>query len=86
MIIGCLEFHVYQIRDDSRSFLLWSNGSEDALFAHGKRDMADYMAQKSTLESLGGDFLEDTGIAIRLPISWGVAGLRLRTGRPSNPD
>jgi quinol monooxygenase YgiN len=58
----CLEFRVYQDREDPRSFVLWERWvSEEALFAHGKRDyMAEYMAQKDTIfENIGGDFLQE---------------------------
>jgi quinol monooxygenase YgiN len=58
----CLEFRVYQDRDDPHSFVLWERWvSEEALFAHGKRDyMAEYMAEKNKMfESIGGEFLQE---------------------------
>jgi quinol monooxygenase YgiN len=58
----CLEFRVYQDRDDPQSFILWERWvSEEAVFAHGKRDyMAEYMAKKGEIfESLEGEFLQE---------------------------
>jgi quinol monooxygenase YgiN len=58
----CLEFRVYQDRDDPQSFVLWERWvSEEALFAHGKRDyMAEYMAEKDQIfESIDGEFLQE---------------------------
>jgi quinol monooxygenase YgiN len=58
----CLEFRMYQDRDDPRSFILWERwASEEALWAHGDRDyMAEYNAQKDKIfESIGGEFLQE---------------------------
>jgi len=58
----CLEFRVYQVRDDPRSFILLEQWiSEEALSDHQKRGyMAEYMAQKDKIfERLGGDFLRE---------------------------
>jgi len=58
----CLDFRVYEDREDPQSFVLWERWvSEDALLAHSKRDyMAEYMAQKDDMfENIGGGFYQE---------------------------
>lgn len=58
----CLEFRIFQDRDDPQSFTLLEHWiSLDANMAHGRRDyMAEYMATKDELfEDLDGQFVQE---------------------------
>jgi quinol monooxygenase YgiN len=66
----CLEFRVFQDRDDPRSFTLLEHWvSLEANVAHGQRDyMAEYLATKNDIfEDISGDFILELHPPKQLP-------------------